>query len=270
MASAPGWYPDPKPGVQGLRWWDGSRWTDYVAPHTAQPPPAPNTADQYQRQQQQHAYQYQPPPQQQQPPEKPRRIRKAGKRISWLAFATFVVLVGVIGYALTRQDVEYVDLKVGKVGFIGTERVEVAKVEESSDELKRRVEQLEAEAQNKAVANNQTVAGGSSNNDSDNDTSADTDIDLTGNWSGANDFSYRIEQFGNEVVVSEIHPLYGTTGVGNGTFDGDTLSMNFVVADGSTGHAELRLDGPNRLEGTFENYGSGARITAVLTRANGP
>src|SRR5688500_15690636 len=127
MASAPGWYPDPKPDVQGLRWWDGNRWTDYVAPQTVQPPPAPNPGDQ---QQPRPAYQYQqqaPPPQQ--PPEKPKRIRKAGRRISWLAFGTFVVLVGVIGYALTRQDVEYVDLKAGKVGFIGTERVEVAKVE---------------------------------------------------------------------------------------------------------------------------------------------
>lgn len=32
---APGWYPDP--GGQGLRWWDGSRWTDQVrAPEPAE------------------------------------------------------------------------------------------------------------------------------------------------------------------------------------------------------------------------------------------
>jgi len=271
MASPPGWYPDPNPGGQGLRWWDGNRWTGYVAPNTAQPPPAPapNTAHQ-QQQQHQQAYHYrQPPPQPS--PEKPKRIRKAGKRISWMAFATFVVLVGVIGFALTRQDVEYVDLKAGKVGFIGTERVEVATVEESSGDLKRRVEQLEVEAQNKAAANNQSVAGGSPNNGSTNDgngTSATTDVDLTGDWFGANDFRYRIDQYGNEVVVSEIHPLYGTTGVGDGTFDGETLSMNFVVADGSTGHAELRLDGANRLRGTFVNDTNGTRLTAALTRGN--
>src|SRR5688500_10414948 len=237
MASPPGSYPDPKHGGgpgQGLRWWDGDRWADSVPPNAAPPPPAPAPVCQQ-------------PPQRQQPAEKPQRLRKAGRRISWMAFATFAVLVGVIGFALTRQDVEYVDLKGGKVGFIGTERVEVAKVEESSGELKRRVEELEAKAQNKAAADNQTPAGGSSNNDTG-----------TGNWSGANEFRYRIEQYGNEVVVSEIHPLYGTTGVGDGTFDGNTLSMNFVVADGSSGHADLRLDGPNRLEGTFENYGSGA------------
>src|SRR5688500_851215 len=141
MASPPGSYPDPKHGGgpgQGLRWWDGDRWTDYVAPNAAQPPPAPAPV-------------YQQQPQRQQPAEKPQRLRKAGRRISWMAFATFLVLVGVIGYALTRQDVEYVDLKGGKVGFIGTKRVEVAQVEESSDELKRRIEQLEAEAQNKAT-----------------------------------------------------------------------------------------------------------------------
>lgn len=38
MTPTPGWYPDQRPSATGqpmLRWWDGSRWTDHVAP--AQP-----------------------------------------------------------------------------------------------------------------------------------------------------------------------------------------------------------------------------------------
>ncbi len=34
MAKGPGWYPDPW-GGQGLRWWDGSNWTEHVQ---GQPP----------------------------------------------------------------------------------------------------------------------------------------------------------------------------------------------------------------------------------------
>lgn len=27
-----GWYPNPEPGGEGMRWWDGQRWTDAPAP----------------------------------------------------------------------------------------------------------------------------------------------------------------------------------------------------------------------------------------------
>jgi hypothetical protein len=33
-APAPGWYADPT-GQAGVRWWDGSQWTSYSAPHAA-------------------------------------------------------------------------------------------------------------------------------------------------------------------------------------------------------------------------------------------
>ncbi|HRK48068.1 MAG TPA: DUF2510 domain-containing protein, partial [Nocardioides sp.] len=43
MTSQPGWHPDPVPLQPGqpaqLRYWDGSRWTEHVAP--AQAPSAP-------------------------------------------------------------------------------------------------------------------------------------------------------------------------------------------------------------------------------------
>jgi hypothetical protein len=36
-AIPPGWHADPAQGV--LRWWDGSQWTDQVAPEGTSPPP---------------------------------------------------------------------------------------------------------------------------------------------------------------------------------------------------------------------------------------
>lgn len=52
-APAPGWYADPT-GQAGVRWWDGSQWTSYSAPHpggspaTASPRPAlPSTTPVY-------------------------------------------------------------------------------------------------------------------------------------------------------------------------------------------------------------------------------
>jgi hypothetical protein len=38
----PGWYQDPS--GPGLRWWDGTRWTEHEQPAVALPPPPPSVA----------------------------------------------------------------------------------------------------------------------------------------------------------------------------------------------------------------------------------
>lgn len=44
MSSPQGWYPDPG-GSTGLRWYDGARWTEHVAPRAPLPSGGPTTPD---------------------------------------------------------------------------------------------------------------------------------------------------------------------------------------------------------------------------------
>lgn len=89
--------------------------------------------------------------------------------------------------------------------------------------------------------------------------------DIDGGWVGDNGLSYYVYQHGDQVVMQEFTDA-GMTAVGSGTFDGATVQLEYQAADWSTGHAELSLENPSTLTGSFYNYDSGTSVPATLRR----
>ncbi len=77
-------------------------------------------------------------------------------------------------------------------------------------------------------------------------------LDVTGSWLGNNGFTYFFQQYGSYVVFQEQSAAYGTTGVGEGTIEGDYLYLEFQGIDGTTGSVQLTYR-EGVLSGTFSN-----------------
>lgn len=172
-----------------------------------------------------------------------------GPRIT-VPFAVLLIGAGVIAYAVARgQDVKQVEVDESglKVSFSTGDSVSESQVDQQQDELNERLHSLEERVGTAPQP------------------PAPTAVDLSGDWIGANGFTYRIEQYGARAVISEMGP-YGLTGVGDGVIDGTFLRFTYQAADGSAGQANLELVYPNMLAGTFTNWTSGLTTPAQMTR----
>ena len=89
-------------------------------------------------------------------------------------------------------------------------------------------------------------------------------LDLTGWWTGNNGMSYRIDQYGDQIVLQEVSP-YGVTAAGAGLITGANVSVPYEAVDGSVGEAELvYADGV--LSGVFANHSFGTTVPVSMSR----
>jgi hypothetical protein len=223
--AAAGWYPDPLGAAEQLRWWDGSAWSADVR---SPAPPAPGTAAR--AQQKRH-----------QPTARKRRT------IAWAALGAFALAVSGVVIAVRRgQDV--CAISASGIEFCERDDDVRQEVEQAQPALEEQESELQSEAQAAGVA--ETAPG---------------TVDLTGTWLGDNGFTYAIEQFGEQAVISEIGFGGMITGVGSGLVDGSVFGFDFQAADTTFGTGSLVLDG-DTLTGSFDNAVTGLSTPLVLRR----
>jgi hypothetical protein len=251
-AIPPGWYPDPKPGVQGMRWWDGERWTSHVTPH------APATA--------------------QLRPAKRGRLRRLAGGVRWTAIGTFVIVAGAVAYGAVTRGIASVDVDDAQINFLG-KHVDGAEAARASDGLERRVQQLEDEARQNATATAPPAQGATVNGQAGTNqpppapatATAAATPDLTGDWRGDDGYVYRVDQFGRDVIMQGFDPRYPgiVAGVAEGTITGNRVQMRFQNADGSIGRVDLRYNPDRgRMAGTYVNDTYGVRAPLGLSRTS--
>lgn len=93
-------------------------------------------------------------------------------------------------------------------------------------------------------------------------------INIAGNWYGAGNLYYIINQNGNTLTVQEVNPnLGGVSAVGRGTINQQDVDVSYRTASGTSGRALLKLseDG-RRLTGTFNDQTLGTTAPANLYR----
>lgn len=269
MAAPPGWYPDPDRTSSGLRWWNGTNWTDFVAPQqhhgTPAPPLTPTAA---------MTTPTTAPTTTTTTTRKKKRKGRVSRSIRWASLGTFAITVGVIAYALVVND-QKIDTVEGagvKIRFAGSDGVvNEQQASETSDELRRRVEELEDKARDKAAREPAptTTRPAEPNGGGGGADAAVEAIDLTGDWESDDGYVHRIDQFGHDIVMQSSDPRYPgfVAAVAQGTVVGNRVTIVFQNADYSTGRAEFRYDrGSDRLEGTYVNESNGARGPLVLER----
>lgn len=103
-------------------------------------------------------------------------------------------------------------------------------------------------------------------NKSTSETPTDT-ANLAGAWRGDNGASYKIQQFGADLVIQESYPSYGITAVGSGSVDGTEATVSFQAADGSTGVGRLHLVDRTSLQARFTS--PAATNVVDMTRVGG-
>ena len=89
--------------------------------------------------------------------------------------------------------------------------------------------------------------------------------DISGTWLSDAGFTYVIEQFGTQAVLTEVGFGGMTTGVGIGFVDGPLYTFEFQAADGSFGTGSLELAG-DTLSGSFDNAVTGISTPVTLHR----
>ena len=89
--------------------------------------------------------------------------------------------------------------------------------------------------------------------------------DLSGTWTSDDGFSYVIEQFGDQAVLTEFGLGGMATGFAAGPVDGSLYTFDFQAADGGFGTGSLELDG-DTLTGSFDNAVTGISIPVALHR----
>lgn len=131
----PAWHPDPN-GAPGLRWWDGTRWTEHFQPHQASPQPAPTVP-------------VVPPP--------PTAVPASPTQRGPAAAPTKVPLFGARNVARQQSDeLEFLRSELSRLGALDAvelERQRVAKAQEL-DQLRVEADQVRAEV---AVLRQQVV-----------------------------------------------------------------------------------------------------------------
>jgi hypothetical protein len=178
------------------------------------------------------------------PDERPRRKRRT---ITWAALGAFALGVSGIVIAVRRgQDV----CAVSATGIEFCERDDDARheIEEAQPELQEQASELQNQAQELGTG----------------DTTPGT-ADLTGTWLGDKGFTYFIEQYGDQAVISEIGSGGMRTAVGSGFVDGPLFTFDFQAVDGSFGRGSLELDS-DTLTGSFDNLVTGFSTPVVLHR----
>jgi len=91
--------------------------------------------------------------------------------------------------------------------------------------------------------------------------------DLTGIWQGSDGFTYVFQQNGATVVFQQRNPLFQImTATGGGTLQGESLSVEYIIADGTTGQGQMTIaPGGRQISGTFYNsLGQSGQLTLTL------
>lgn len=172
-------------------------------------------------------------------------------RIAWLTIVLVAMGGAVIAVAMLRGQQPtgvdlgpgqlHVDFAAGAGGGLTTEEIQ-----QEQAAMRDRVERLEADARASGAAD------------------PITDVDLSGRWTGANGFTYVIQQVGRQAVIQE---LSGTlvTAVGEGSVYGQKVHFDAQAVNGVSTSVDLALDGPDVLRGTFTNAYFGT-APATMTR----
>lgn len=177
-----------------------------------------------------------------------RSPRPRRRVIGWAAIAAFALGVSGVVIAVRRgQDVCAVSAT--GIEFCERDNDALEEVEERQPAIEGQVSELQREAQQQAVTG---------------ETSPGT-ADLSGSWRGDNGFTYLIEQYGDEAVISELGFGGMITSVGGGIIDGSQYNFDFQAVDGSFGTGSLALAG-DTLTGSFTNAVSGLTTPVVLHR----
>ena len=172
----------------------------------------------------------------------PRKKSHSAPLLVIVILASFGV-VALIG----GQRIAEIDFLGGKVTFQSAAAGgEVTKNDVESSALQEKVAELEASAR------------------ADAESGSPPSLDLTGWWTANNGMSYRIDQYGDQIVLQEISP-YGVTAAGVGFIDGANVSVPYEAVDGSVGQAELAYaDGV--LSGGFTNHSFGTTVPVSMSR----
>ena len=99
-------------------------------------------------------------------------------------------------------------------------------VEQAQPAIKEQASELQREAEQQATG--ETAPG---------------PADFSGTWTSDDGFSYVIEQFGDQAVLTEFGFGGMATGFAGGPVDGSLYTFDFQAADGSFGTGSLELDG---------------------------
>jgi hypothetical protein len=179
----------------------------------------------------------------------------SGSRIRITLPAILALLaIGVIVYAMARnQDVKGVKLGDDgvEVAFASSSSLSSVEIEAEQRDLEASVRSLEERARKGARTRTKPGSGVSRN--------------LTGDWMGSNGLAYRIEQYGNRAVISEMTP-WGISAAGEGQVGRDGASFVYQAADGTSGEARFQVVNRSSLEGSFTNFVSGMTTPIRLTR----
>jgi hypothetical protein len=178
------------------------------------------------------------------PVRKPKPRRRV---IGWAAIAAFALGVSGVVIAVRRgQDVCAVSAT--GIEFCERDNDALQEIEQGQPAIEEQASELQSQAEQQATG---ATAPGTA--------------DLSGSWHGDNGFTYVIEQYGDEAVISELGFGGMITSVGGGIVDGSLYTFDFEAVDGSSGTGSLALGG-DTLTGSFTNAVSGLTTPAVLHR----
>jgi len=90
---------------------------------------------------------------------------------------------------------------------------------------------------------------------------------ITGNWLADDGYTYIIEQQGTDVKFVGMDALENIAATGEGQIVQRTVVFNYVLADYTTGSAQLELSGDGQImQGTYRNHVTGLSGVLVLHR----
>lgn len=176
-------------------------------------------------------------------PRPPKRRRVIG----WAALGAFALGVSGVVIAVQRgQDV--CEVSATGIKFCENDPASREQVEQAQPAIKEQAGELQREAEQGATG--ETAPG---------------TADFSGTWTSDDGFSYVIEQFGDQAVLTEFGLGGMATGFAAGPIDGSLYTFDFQAADGGFGTGSMELDG-DTLTGSFDNAVTGISIPVVLHR----
>jgi hypothetical protein len=92
-------------------------------------------------------------------------------------------------------------------------------------------------------------------------------FNISGHWSADDGYTYVIEHQGNSVKFVGIDALENIVSTGQGQIAQRTVVFNYVLADYTTGSAQLEISGDGQImQGTYRNYATGLTGVLILHR----